>query len=243
MKEETRTEPPIVEFVKVNKTYPPDVVALRDLSFVVKRGEILFLTGMSGAGKTTLLKLICAIEHPTRGVIEVDGNDLAKVSAASLQKIRQRIGIAYQDFKLLPKHSVFQNIAMPMEVIYTPKKVIKERIDFLLDTLNLSKKRDIKPEKLSRGEQQRVAIARAAANYPPLLLADEPSGNLDSKHTELVINLFEQLNLAGTALIIATHDQSIYKNSSHSILHLDHGRIDYFGSVASKPDTFEGDDL
>ncbi len=120
----TPAEPPIVEFVKVNKVYPPDVVALLDISFLVHRGEMLFLTGMSGAGKTSLLKLICAIEHPTKGVIEIDNNDLAKISASNLQKIRQRIGIAYQDFKLLPKHTVFQNIAMPMEVTYTPKKIV-----------------------------------------------------------------------------------------------------------------------
>ena len=239
----TSIDPPIVEFVKVNKVYPPDIVALLDISFTVHKGEMLFLTGMSGAGKTSLLKLICAIEQPTKGVIEISGNDLGKVSSAQLQEIRQTIGIAYQDFKLLPQHTVFQNIAMPMEVTYTPTKTIKDRIAFLLDTLNLSTKKDIRAAKLSRGEQQRVSIARAAANYPPLLLADEPTGNLDPTHTELVINLFKQLNKAGTALIIATHDESIYKDSTHQVLDLKHGRMQYFGPINQKPAQATGETL
>lgn len=231
----TPTKLPIVELIKVNKVYPPDIVALLDISFTVRRGEMLFLTGMSGAGKTSLLKLICAIEHPTKGVIEVDGHDLSKISANRLQKIRQRIGIAYQDFKLLPKHTVFQNIAMPMEVTYKSQKVINDRIDFLLEALNLTAKKEFRTEILSRGEQQRVSIARAAANYPPLLLADEPTGNLDPMHTKLVFKLFEQLNKDGTALIIATHDESTYKNLSHQILDLDHGRMKFLGAIDQKP--------
>nr|MBF0221368.1 ATP-binding cassette domain-containing protein [Desulfobulbaceae bacterium] len=234
----------MVELIKINKVYPPDIVALLDISCTVRRGEMLFLTGMSGAGKTSLLKLICAIEHPTKGVIEVDGQDLSKISASRLQRVRQRIGIAYQDFKLLPKHTVFQNIAMPMEVTYKSKKIINDRIDFLLDALNLTSKKEFRTEILSRGEQQRVSIARAAANYPPLLLADEPTGNLDPMHTKLVINLFEQLNQAGTALIIATHDESIYKDSTHQILDLDHGKMNFLGTIDQKPDAgYTGDRL
>lgn len=231
---------PIVEFVKVSKIYPPDVMALRNVSFSVTPGKMLFLTGMSGAGKTTLLKLVCAIEHPTKGVVEVDGQDLSKVKPADLQRIRQKIGVAYQDFKLLPKQSVYQNIAMPMEVTYTPKKTIRDRIAYLLDLLNLNGKQDIKTEKLSRGEQQRVAIARAAANYPPLILADEPTGNLDPTHTKLVVKLFEQLNRAGTTLIIATHDQSIYSHSSHQVLDLAQGTLSAH-TPDPVPDTPQGD--
>ncbi len=213
----------IIEFIKVSKIFPPDVIALRDITFTVNTSDMLFLTGMSGAGKTTILKLINAIEQPSKGIIEVCGQDLSKIKPTKLQKIRQQIGVAYQDFKLLPKLTVFQNIAMPMEVTYTPMKEIKERIDFLLDTLKLSHKKNIRPQKLSRGEQQRVAIARAAANSPRLLLADEPTGNLDPTHSQLVVNLFEQLNKTGTTLIIATHDQSIYDQSKHQILDLSQG--------------------
>ncbi len=214
-----------VEFIKVNKIYPPDVVALRDISFTVKPGEMLFLTGKSGAGKTTLLKLICALEHPTKGLIEVAGEDIGKISPRDLQLLRQKIGMAYQDFKLLPKLSVYQNIAMPMEVTFTPKKTIRDRINYLLDLLNLNGKENINPDKLSRGEQQRVALARAAANYPPLLLADEPTGNLDQENSKLVIKLFEQLNRAGTTLIIATHDQLLYQNYPKQTIEISQGKL------------------
>jgi cell division transport system ATP-binding protein len=215
----------IIEFIKVNKVYPPDVIALRDVSFAVNPGEMIYLTGMSGAGKTTLLKLICALEQPTKGLVEVAGQDLGKISSKDLQLLRQKIGVAYQDFKLLPKLTVYQNIAMPMEVTFTPKKTIKDRISYLLDLLNLNGKAGIKPDKLSRGEQQRVALARAAANYPPLLLADEPTGNLDQENSKMVIKLFEQLNRAGTTLIIATHDQMIYENHPGQTLELSQGQL------------------
>jgi len=221
-----------VEFIKVNKIYPPDVIALRDVSFAVKPGEMIFLTGRSGAGKTTLLKLICALECPTKGLVEVAGHDLGKISQRELQLLRQKIGMAYQDFKLLPKLTVYQNIAMPMEVSFTPNKTIIDRINYLLDLLNLNGKKDIKTDKLSRGEQQRVALARAAANYPPLLLADEPTGNLDHENAKLVIKLFDQLNRAGTTLIIATHDHSLYENHQAQTLELSQGQL-----VFKNPDT------
>jgi len=222
-----RTPPqsPIIDFSKVSKIYPPDVIALRDISFTVQPGGTLFITGMSGAGKSSLLKLISAIERPSQGVVTVAGHDLDKISPAQLQALRRQMGVSFQDFKLLPKQSVADNIAMPMEVTYTPKKTIRDRVNYLLDTLHLSHKREVRLDKLSRGEQQRVAIARAAANYPPLLLADEPTGNLDQTTTKLVMDLFEQLRRAGTTLIIATHDHSLYANTSHHVIELAQGRI------------------
>jgi cell division transport system ATP-binding protein len=223
----------IIEFIKVTKIYPPDVVALKDISFNVRQGEMIFLTGMSGAGKTTLLKLICSLEHPSKGLIEIMGKDLGKMKPRDLQKLRQQTGVAYQDFKLLPRHTVYQNIAMPMEVTYKQPKQIKERIDFLLDALNLSRKKEIKTDRLSRGEQQRVAIARAAANSPPLLLADEPTGNLDPTNKALVVNLFTALNQAGTTMIIATHDRSIYQGKNHTIIDIDQGEITVHNNPAS----------
>jgi cell division transport system ATP-binding protein len=230
----TESKNTIIEFVKVNKIYPPDVVALRDVSFTIKPGEIVFLTGMSGAGKTTLLKLICALEHPTKGLVEVAGQDPGKISPRELQLLRQKIGMAYQDFKLLPKLTVYQNIAMPMEITFTPKRTINDRINYLLDLLNLNGKKDIRPDKLSRGEQQRVALARAAANYPPILLADEPTGNLDLGNSQLVIKLFEQLNRAGTTLIIATHDPVLYKDRPAQILKLSQGQLVLKGTTTKE---------
>ena len=231
----------IIEFIKVNKIYSPDVIALRNISFSVKAGETIFLTGMSGAGKTTLLKLICALEHPTKGMVEVAGQDLAKTSHKELQHTRQKIGMAFQDFKLLPRLTVYQNIAMPMEVIYTPKKTIKDRISYLLDQLNLNGKEDIKPEKLSRGEQQRVALARAAANYPSILLADEPTGNLDLENSKRVLKLFRQLNRAGTTLIIATHDQLVFANQPSQTLELTQGQLLLKDSMAQEIDETPGE--
>lgn len=217
--------PALVEVVKVTKIYPPDVVALRNVSLSAEKGELIFLTGPSGAGKTTLLKLLCRQEIPTKGLIEIDGNDLNTLSANDIQKLRQRIGVAYQDFKLLPRLSVFQNIAMPMEVQFKSPKEIRNRVTELLAKLSLSEKRNKPAGKLSRGEQQRIAIARAAANSPLLLLADEPTGNLDTVTTGLVMDLFQELNENGSTIIIATHDESIYQGTNHRKFELQQGEL------------------
>lgn len=215
----------IVEIVRATKIYPPDVVALEDITLSVRYGEMLFLTGMSGAGKTTLLKLICGIEYPDKGLIEVAGKDLNRIRNKEIPRLRQQIGMAYQDFKLLADRTVAQNIAMAMEVAYHNIRTIKKRIIELLRKLRLEHKHDTLAGKLSRGEQQRVAIARAVANSPALILADEPTGNLDSKTTRLVMELFEECNRGGTTIIVATHDEDIFRNSDHRVLELHSGRI------------------
>ena len=215
----------MVEIVRATKIYPPDVVALEDVSLSIPRGEMLFLTGMSGAGKTTLLKLICGMEHPDKGLVEVAGKDLNRLKDKDVPKLRQQIGMAYQDFKLLPDRTVAQNIAMAMEVAYLNYKTIKKRVIALLQQLRLEHKHDALAGNLSRGEQQRVAIARAVANSPALILADEPTGNLDSKTTTLVMKLFEQFNSWGTTIIIATHDKAIYRRSNHRVIELHSGRF------------------
>ena len=222
---ELTENPLLLDVVKVSKTYPPDVIALDDVSFNIQKGEIVFLTGRSGAGKTTLLKLICCLEKPTRGYIEIGGNDLARIKPVSIQKLRQRIGVAYQNFRLLPKLTVFQNIAMPLEVCYLDRKTIRTRVHELLDALDIIGKIHVRTDKLSRGEQQRVALARAAANKPSLLLADEPTGNLDSASTRRVMDLFQHLNSEGATIMIATHDESIYKKTRHRVFSLDQGRL------------------
>ncbi len=215
----------IVEIVRATKIYPPDVVALEDISLSVPYGEMLFLTGMSGAGKTTLLKLICGIEHPDKGLVEVAGKDLHLIKAREIPRLRQQIGMAYQDFKLLSDRTVAQNIAMAMEVAYQNIRTIKKRVIELLQKLRLEHKHDALAGKLSRGEQQRVAIARAVANSPKLILADEPTGNLDSKTTKLVMELFSECNSTGTTVIIATHDEHIYNRMNHRVIELHSGRI------------------
>ncbi|RJX33170.1 MAG: cell division ATP-binding protein FtsE [Desulfurivibrio sp.] len=228
---ETLNQPPaaaspaLVEVVKVTKIYPPDVVALKNVSLSAAKGELVFLTGPSGAGKTTLLKLLCRQEIPTKGLIEIDGNDLNNLSDNDIQKLRQRIGVAYQDFKLLPRLSVFQNIAMPMEVQFKSPGEIRSRVTELLEKLGIREKQHKPAGKLSRGEQQRVAIARAAASSPLLLLADEPTGNLDAATTGLVMALFQELNDNGSTIIIATHDESIYQGSNHRKFELKQGEL------------------
>lgn len=215
----------MIEIVRATKIYPPDVVALEDISLSVAKGEMLFLTGMSGAGKTTLLKLICGIEQPDKGMIEVAGRDLNRLKSKEVPLLRQQIGMAYQDFKLLPDRTVAQNISMAMEVAYLNFKTIKKRVIALLQQLRLEHKHEALAGNLSRGEQQRVAIARAVANSPTLVLADEPTGNLDSKTTKLVMKLFEQFNSWGTTIIIATHDEAIYRRAEHRVIELHSGRF------------------
>ena len=215
----------IVEIVRATKIYPPDVVALENISLSIAYGEMVFLTGMSGAGKTTLLKLICGMEHPDKGFVEVTGKDLSRIKGGEIPRLRQQIGVAYQDFKLLPDRTVAQNIAMAMEVSYQNNRTIKKKVIELLQKLRLEHKHEALAGNLSRGEQQRVTIARAIANSPALILADEPTGNLDSKTTKLVMGLFEQCNLAGITIIIATHDESIYTKSNNQVLELHNGRL------------------
>ncbi len=216
---------PVIEITKVSKVYPPDIMALDNISLTVERGEIVLLSGMSGAGKTTLLRLVCGLERASRGVVEVLGHDMARLGGKERQLLRQKIGVAYQDFRLLPQLSVFENVAMAMEVTYKPPSVIRRRVEDLLNLLLLSDKQEQKVANLSRGEQQRVAIARAAANAPPIILADEPTGNLDTTLSRQVMQLFEQLNDAGSTILIATHDPTLIDNSPHRRLELRTGRL------------------
>lgn len=215
----------MIDLIKVSKTYPPNVKALSDVSLTVRRGEIAFLTGMSGAGKTTLLRLLCRVENPTRGLVEVAGMDMGKLSQKRVQSLRRRIGMAYQDFKLLPERSVAQNIAISMEVAYRGKTFIHKKTKELLECLNLSDKNGTPAAELSRGEQQRVAIARALANNPDLILADEPTGNLDVTTTGLVMDLLARHNERGATIIIATHDESILRNNNHQVIELSSGQV------------------
>lgn len=215
----------MIEIVKVSKTYPPDILALDNVSLVLNRGEIVFLTGVSGAGKTTLLKLLCFLEQPTKGVIEIDNKDVSALSPPELQMLRQHIGVAYQDFRLLAKQTVYQNIALAMEVRYESPKIIKQRVLELLGNLGLADKVHTPANKLSRGEQQRVSIARACANKPALILADEPTGNLDPSTSTMVMDLFYRLNKEGSTILIATHDEHIYRESGHRVVNIEQGKL------------------
>lgn len=215
----------MIEMIKVGKVYPPDVTALSDVSLSIMKGEMFFLIGMSGAGKTTLLKLLCNMETPSNGLIEVGGLDIQRTKGKKLAKLRQRIGVAYQDFKLLTDRTVAENVAISMEVSYKRPHHIKKRVKDLLEQLALQDKHNAITGELSRGEQQRVALARAVANSPTLILVDEPTGNLDATTTERVMALLTKCNNSGATVIIATHDHSIYRNSQHRIMELRSGNL------------------
>lgn len=215
----------MIEMIKVSKIYPPDVNALVDISLTIGRGEMFFLIGMSGAGKTTLLKLICSMEFPNKGLIEVDGKPIHKLNGSNLARLRQKIGVAYQDFKLLTDRTAAENIAISMEVSYKKPNIIRKRVVDLLDQLDLADKHSTITGELSRGEQQRVTLARAIANSPALILVDEPTGNLDATTTERVMKLLNKCNSSGATVVIATHDDSIYRDTSHRIMELSKGRI------------------
>jgi cell division transport system ATP-binding protein len=225
MHEETPNSNVIIDLVKVSKVYPPDVQAISNISLTVERGETVFLTGMSGAGKTTLLRLISRMERPTKGMVDVAGLDVAKLRQRDIHLLRRKIGMAYQDFKLLPDRTVADNIALAMEVVYRTKSFIEQRTRELLDQLDLARKYATRAEELSRGEQQRVSIARAVANFPEIVLADEPTGNLDAENTSRVVNLFNQLKGQGTTIVVATHDRSLYQRTNHRVVELRFGQI------------------
>jgi len=221
------TQKPVamIEMIKVSKQYPPDVVALKDISVSISRGELFFLIGMSGAGKTTFLKLLCSMETPTNGLIEIAGQPCSRLNGYKLAKLRQKIGVAYQDFKLLIDRTAAENIAISMEVAYKKPTLIKKRVRDLLEQLDLSDKHDTITGELSRGEQQRVTLARAIANSPTMILVDEPTGNLDASTTQRVMKLLTNCNKAGATIVIATHDESIYRQKAHRVMELRKGRV------------------
>jgi len=220
-------QPPatMIEMIKVSKLYPPDVVALKDVSISVASEEMFFIIGMSGAGKTTLLKLISSMEPPTNGLIEISGNPIHRLKGHKLSRLRQKIGVAYQDFKLLADRTTAENIAISMEVSYKKPQIIRKRVKDLLAQLDLSDKHNTITGELSRGEQQRVTLARAIANSPTMILVDEPTGNLDAATTEKVMELLTKCNKSGATIVIATHDDTIYRHTPHRIMELRKGRM------------------
>jgi cell division transport system ATP-binding protein len=209
----------------VSKSYLAGSFALHDLTLEVKRGEFVFLTGPSGAGKTTLLKLLFAAERPSEGQILVLGRNVGRLSEAAIPQLRRRIGVVFQDFKLLPRHTVEENVRTTLDVVGTPRREAKAKVFQILKQVGLQHRRYHDPLSLSGGEQQRVAIARAPVGEPEILLADEPTGNLDPELTLEIMDLIAGAAVRGTTVIVATHDHALVDRYAKRRVHLVAGRM------------------
>ena len=215
----------MIEFDRVSKRYPNGKDALRQVSFRVPSGELTFLTGHSGAGKSTLLKLIMMIERPTAGSVLVDGDDLAEIGNAGIPYLRRKIGMVHQNHQLLFDRSVHDNVALPLIIAGFRPADVGKRVRAALDKVGLLDKEHLNPLMLSGGEQQRIGIARAVVNKPPLLLADEPTGNLDPALSAEIMDLFRDFARVGVSVLIATHDLSLIARYQHRLLTLREGRL------------------
>lgn len=209
----------------VSKSYMAGQYALQDVSLEVRRGEFVFLTGASGAGKTTLLELIFAAEQPSEGQILVLGRNVARIGAGAIPALRRRVGVVFQDFKLLDDRTVEENVRLALDVVGTPRREARTRVFQLLKSVGLQHRRFHHPRSLSGGEQQRVALARALINEPEILLADEPTGNLDPELTVEIMDLIMAAAMRGTTVIVATHDHSLLERYGKRRIRLEGGRI------------------
>ncbi len=215
----------MIKLDNVTKIYKGEMVALRDASVDIDKGEFVFLVGPSGSGKSTFLRLLNREERPEKGRIFVAGKDIAELPGYKVPYLRRNIGSIYQDFKLLPSKSVYENVAFALEAIGRPKSAIKDAVPQILDLVGLSKKQSNMPDELSGGEQQRVSIARAFVNRPLILLADEPTGNLDPATSVGIMKLLDRINRTGTTVVMATHDRGIVDTMRRRVIELDRGRV------------------
>lgn len=215
----------MIKLENVTKIYKGEMVALRDASVDIEKGEFVFLVGPSGSGKSTFLRLLNREERPEKGRIFVAGKDIAELPNYKVPYLRRNIGSIYQDFKLLPSKSVYENVAFALEAIGRPRSAIKEAVPQILDLVGLLKKQTNMPNELSGGEQQRVSIARAFVNRPLILLADEPTGNLDPATSVGIMKLLDRINRTGTTVVMATHDRGIVDTMRRRVIELDRGRV------------------
>jgi cell division transport system ATP-binding protein len=215
----------MITFDNVTKTYKNDVVALHGANVEVQKGEFVFLVGASGSGKSTFLRLVNREETPEEGRIWVAGKDIGELSSWKVPYLRRNIGCVFQDFKLLTNKTVYENVAFALEVIGRPRHVVKTQVPAILELVGLAKKMGNFPHELSGGEQQRVSIARAFVNRPLILLADEPTGNLDPATSVGIMRLLDRINRTGTTVLMATHDRSIVDTMRRRVIELDRGAI------------------
>lgn len=230
----------MIEITDLNKTYKAGNRALKHIDITIDDGEFVFIMGHSGSGKSTLLKLLLKEAEPTSGRIVVNDMDLGKMPRRYVPKYRRRLGVVFQDFRLLKDKTVYENVAFAQRVIGVPSRTIKETVPEMLRMVGLSSKYKFYPKQLSGGEQQRVAIARALINSPEILLADEPTGNLDAKNAMEIMALLEEINRRGTTVIVVTHSQEIVNQMGKRVIRLDHGMLVADREAAGEGTTGEG---
>lgn len=215
----------MIEMQDVSKKYPNGIIAVNALDILINQGEFVYVVGPSGAGKTTFIKMMYREEKPTSGKIIVNGMDLSKLKDREVPYLRRNVGVVFQDFKLLPTLTVFENVAFAMEVIEESPTEIKRRVMEVLALVGLKHKVRMLPSELSGGEQQRVSIARTIVNRPKVIIADEPTGNLDPETSWEIMNLLEEINLQGTTVIMATHNREIVNTIKHRVVAIENGII------------------
>ncbi|MEE8250170.1 MAG: cell division ATP-binding protein FtsE [Gemmatimonadales bacterium] len=227
----------MIKFTGVFKAYPKGVLALKDVTFHLRKGEFIFLTGHSGAGKSTVLRLIYGEQQPTSGDIRVSGFNTTNISTRETAKLRRRLGIVFQDFRLLTDRTTEENVAFALEVTGTRRSVIAPKVMRVLTQVGLAVKARSYPRELSGGEQQRVAIARALVNDPFVLIADEPTGNLDERAARGVFRLLRDINANGTAIILATHNLDLVRSTDYRTIELQEGAIVYDSEIDARDGT------
>lgn len=215
----------MIELKNVSKKYPNGITAVNELSVEIEQGEFVYIVGPSGAGKSTFIKLLYREIKPTTGTVTVGKFDLAKMKEREVPMLRRFVGVVFQDFKLLPRMTVFENIAYAMEVVEKTPDQIEKRVTEVLELVNLKHKARMFPNELSGGEQQRIAIARAIVNTPGILIADEPTGNLDPDTSMEIMRILEEINTQGTTVLMATHNSQIVNDIKHRVLAIENGRI------------------
>jgi cell division transport system ATP-binding protein len=215
----------VIRFENVSKTYKNGTPALTNVSLDIEKGEFVFLVGASGSGKTTFLRLLLREELPDKGRILEAGRDIGSLPKWRVPYLRRNIGCVFQDFRLLPNKTVFENVAFALEVIGRPRSTVENQVPQILDLVGLGAKSDNLPNELSGGEQQRVAVARAFVNRPLILLADEPTGNLDPVNSESIMALLERINRTGTTVVMATHDKALVDRMRRRVIELDRGEL------------------
>jgi len=230
----------VIKLTNVFKAFPKGGLALKDVSFHVAKGDFAFLTGHSGAGKSTVLKLLYADERPTSGEVRVSGFNVGELTSRDVPRLRRRLGVVFQDFRLLEDRTAEENVAFALEVTGARRGTIAARVMRVLTQVGLAAKAQAYPRELSGGEQQRVAIARALVNEPTVLLADEPTGNLDERATRGVFQLLRDINASGTAVVMATHDLDIVRQTPYRVIELQEGAVVFDSAVDEVRDRAAG---